>query len=133
MAALAEIAIGTATGLINGLDIAQKSAKGTGPAAAFAFPLFYATQVAAVSGAVGKAKSALSGGGGDGGGGSINVPSGISTPASMPVNPSVVGESGVNQLAKSLNGTPIKAYVVSKDMTTQQSLDRNITDTASLG
>ena len=133
MAALAEIAIGTATGLINGLDIAQKSAKGTGPAAAFAFPLFYATQVAAVFGAVGKAKSALSGGGGDGGGGSINVPSGISTPASMPVNPSVVGESGVNQLAKSLNGTPIKAYVVSKDMTTQQSLDRNITDTASLG
>jgi hypothetical protein len=35
-AALAEIAIGSAIGLINGLDIA-KSAKGTGPAAAFAF------------------------------------------------------------------------------------------------
>jgi hypothetical protein len=47
-AALAEIAIGSAIGLINGLDIAQKSAKGTGPAAAFAFPIFYATQVAAV-------------------------------------------------------------------------------------
>jgi hypothetical protein len=46
-AALAEIAIGSAIGLINGLDIAQKSAKG-GPAAAFAFPIFYATQVAAV-------------------------------------------------------------------------------------
>jgi hypothetical protein len=40
VAALAEIAIGSATGLINGLDIAQKTAKGTGPAAAFAFPLF---------------------------------------------------------------------------------------------
>jgi hypothetical protein len=45
-AALAEIAIGSAIGLINGLDIAQKSAKG-GPAAAF-LPIFYATQVAAV-------------------------------------------------------------------------------------
>jgi hypothetical protein len=39
-AALAEIAIGSAIGLINGLDIAQKSAKGTGPAAAFAFLSF---------------------------------------------------------------------------------------------
>jgi hypothetical protein len=39
-AALAEIAIGSAIGLINGLDIAQKSAKGNGPAAAFAFLSF---------------------------------------------------------------------------------------------
>jgi hypothetical protein len=40
-AALAEIAIGSAIGLINGLDIAQKSAKGTGPAAAFSYLLCY--------------------------------------------------------------------------------------------
>ena len=44
-AALAEIAIGTGIGFINALDIAQKSAKGTGPAAAFAFPIFYASQI----------------------------------------------------------------------------------------
>jgi hypothetical protein len=70
-AALAEIAIGTGVGFINALDIAQKSAKGTGPAAAFAFPIFYATQIAAVLAAASRAKSILkSGGGGSGGGNS---------------------------------------------------------------
>jgi hypothetical protein len=45
-AALAEIAIGSAIGLINGLDIAQKSAKVRDPL--LHLPIFYATQVAAV-------------------------------------------------------------------------------------
>ena len=71
------------------------------------------------------------GGGGGGGGGS--VPSGISIPSPSAVNPNVVADSGTNQLANSISATPIKAYVVSKDMTTQQSLDRNITDTATIG
>lgn len=68
---------------------------------------------------------ALKGGGGGGGG--------ISTPASIPVNPNVVSDSGVNQLAKSLSAVPLKTYVVAKEVTSQQSLDRNITDTATLG
>lgn len=81
-----------------------------------------------------KALSALGGGsaGGapalKGGGGG-----GISTPSTMSVNPNVVGDSGVNQLAKSLSAVPLKTYVVAKDVTSQQSLDRNITDTATLG
>ena len=66
VAALAEVAINTAVGYVQGLDIAQKSAKATGPAAAFAFPIFYATQVAAVLGAASKAKSILEAGGGGG-------------------------------------------------------------------
>ena len=70
-------------------------------------------------------------GGGGGGGGS--VPSSISLPSAMPVNPQVVGESGVNQLAKSLSAVPIKTYVVSTEMTNQQSMDRNISETATLG
>lgn len=82
-----------------------------------------------------KALSALGGGsaggapalkGGVGGGG-------ISTPSTMSVNPNVVSDSGVNQLAKSLSAVPLKTYVVAKDVTSQQSLDRNITDTATLG
>lgn len=73
-------------------------------------------------GAAGGAPALKGGGGG-----------GISTPEAMPVNPQVVGDSGVNQLAKSLSQTPLKTYVVAKDVTTQQSLDRNITDTATLG
>jgi len=133
-AALAEIAIGSATGLINGLDIAQKSAKGTGPAAAFAFPLFYATQVAAVFGAVGRAKSIL----GSGGGSSAANVGGDGGGSSAPAPPSfnVVGASSTNQLAQTIGNKeaqPIKAYVVANDVTTQQSLDRNIVQSASIG
>ncbi|MBV1929872.1 MAG: hypothetical protein KUG81_10235 [Gammaproteobacteria bacterium] len=47
----------------------------------------------------------------------------------------VVGTSGVNQLAQTLQGQdePIQAYVVANDVTTQQSLDRNIVETATIG
>jgi len=47
----------------------------------------------------------------------------------------VVGASGINQVAQSINNqsnTPVKAYVVSKDVTTAQSLDRNIISSASM-
>jgi hypothetical protein len=132
VAALAEIAIGSATGLINGLDIAQKSAKGTGPAAAFAFPLFYATQVAAVFGAVGKARAILGGGGGaPSGGGSAPSGGATSTPQF-----NLVGQSSTNQLAQTISSQqnqPIRTYVVSGDVTTQQSLDRNAVSTSTFG
>jgi hypothetical protein len=49
-------------------------------------------------------------------------------------NFNVVGNTGVNQLAESLGGqeTVVKSYVVSGDVTTAQSLDRNKIDTATL-
>ena len=59
-AALAEILINTGLGFAQGLTIAQASAAGTGPAAAFAFPVFYATQIIAVMAAIGNAKRILS-------------------------------------------------------------------------
>ena len=55
-----------------------------------------------------------------GGGGSVMSP-----------NFNVVGNSGINQLAQ-LQQTPTKAYVVSGDMTTAQSLDRNRIENATL-
>jgi hypothetical protein len=58
-AALAEIVYGTSKGFINGLEIAQKGAAGTGPLAPFTFPLFFAGQIAAVIGAASQAKSVL--------------------------------------------------------------------------
>ena len=61
VAAVAEIALTTGIGFAKALEIAQKSAAGTGPAAAFAFPIFYATQIAAVLGAIGQAKEIISG------------------------------------------------------------------------
>ena len=67
------------------------------------------------------------------GGGGGSAPS-----ASIPQAPSfnVVGTSpaSANQIAKTTQSqAPIKAYVVSQDVTTQQALDRNIVKSASLG
>ena len=48
----------------------------------------------------------------------------------------IVGQSGSNQLAAAVQGQlqqPIKAYVVSKDVSTAQEMDRNIIGSASLG
>ena len=71
------------------------------------------------------------------GGGDVG---GASTPpapsyASMPAAFNVVGTTGTNQLADAIGGqtqAPVKAYVVSGDVTTSQSLDRNIVESATL-
>jgi hypothetical protein len=72
----------------------------------------------------------LPSGGGSGGGGS--APSGGGTPA-----PSfnIVGASGTNQLADVISeqtNKPQRAYVVSSDVSTAQSMDRNIVEGASI-
>jgi hypothetical protein len=69
-----------------------------------------------------------------GGGGGGGVPTGGGAPSAPQFN--VVGNSGVNQLAGIMatnEQTPVKAYVVPSDVTTGQSLDRNIIKNASLG
>ena len=68
------------------------------------------------------------GGGGDGG----SVPSGGGGGGSV-ISPNfnVVGNSGINQLAQ-LQQQPAKAYVVSSDVTSGQSLDRNRIENATL-
>ena len=68
--------------------------------------------------------SANAAGGGGGGGGGVAAPSF-----------NVVGTSGVNQLAESLqqDQQPVQAYVVGSNVTSQQELDRNIVDQVSLG
>lgn len=87
-----------------------------------------ATNIAATS----KALSAL-GGGGAGGGGTI--PSGQAGGGNAPQF-NVVGATGVNQLAGAIAGkeqAPVQAYVVANNVTTAQSLDRNIIRSATLG
>ena len=70
------------------------------------------------------------------GGGGGSAPSGGATGggASAP-SFNVVGNTGVNQLAQTLNKEqpPIKTYVVAGDVTTGQALNRNIVTNASLG
>lgn len=68
-----------------------------------------------------------------GGGGGASAPSGGGTPPAPP-SFNVVGNSGVNQIAQTLGAQqPVQAYVVASNVTTQQSLDRNIVANASLG
>ena len=117
-AALAEIAISTGVGIVQGLDIAQKSSKAAGPAAAFAFPLFYATQLAAVLGAAAQAKAVMGAGGGGGGGGSIPSAS-SSTPAPQMM-------SGAFDLSGGVAPDAMKAYVVTDEMSNSQNQLANI-------
>lgn len=137
VAAISDIAIKTGIGFVQGLDIAQKTAAATGPASAFTFPLFYATQIASVLGAASRAKGILETvpGGGGGGGGAISAPS-IPQPSTISA-PSfnVIGDTNTNQITDAINSqnqAPVKAFVVASDVTSQQELDRATISTASL-
>jgi len=137
-AALADIAIGTGVGFINALDIAQKGAKATGPAAPFAFPIFYASQIAAVLGAASRAKAILN----SGGSGTASGPTVPSTP-SLPnagVAQSQFGGFGTNTTPSvapiaggfggSQTGGPrggvFKTYVLAGDVTSAQAAEAKI-------
>jgi hypothetical protein len=79
-----------------------------------------------------KGLSALGGGGNAGS--SSGAPSGGGGGSAPAPNFNVVGNSGVNQIAQTLGAQqPVQAYVVASNVTTQQSLDRNIVANASLG
>ena len=74
-------------------------------------------------------------GGSSGGGSSISAPRRATAPSSPPAF-NVVGASETNQLAQSIGQDekqPIKAFVVSNDVTDAQALDRNIVENASIG
>jgi hypothetical protein len=66
-----------------------------------------------------------------GGGGSLpNIDAGAKAPTPQF---NVIGNSGVNQIASTLGAQqPVQAYVVANNVTTAQSLDRNIINNASL-
>lgn len=100
----------------------------------------YAIAQAVVTGATGllQIKKILSvktpkGGGGGGAAPSNISASGGGAPTTAPQF-NVVGNTGVNQIANTI-GTqqPVQAFVVANQVTTQQSLDRNIVNNATLG
>jgi chemotaxis protein histidine kinase CheA len=118
-------------------------AEGTAQTAKIGFPqnipmlIGYALQavgiIGAISSAVGKSKSVASSlGGGGGSTPSITRPS---APTSAPPAFNIVGAGAGNQLAETIAGQnerPIKAFVTSQDVTTAQSLERNIVEGASI-
>jgi len=89
--------------------------------------------IAANIAATAKALKSLGGGGAPsgGGGGDLGGNSGAGGSGVMSANFNVVGNSGINQLGQ-LQQKPMKAYVVSGDMSTAQSLDRNRIENATL-
>ena len=143
--ALTQIGIDSAVAISKASTLANAE----GVAAQLAFPLVpgigtiarvvsYASTAASVIGNIARARQLLSSGGnaassigvGNNGGGS--APTAPTTPTAPTFN--VVGTSGQNQIAQSLgNQAPLKAYVVANDVSSQQSLDRNIVKTATLG
>jgi hypothetical protein len=85
--------------------------------------------VRSVKKAVSKTKAKVSGG--------ASPISSIPTPSASSIPPAfnVVGASGTNQLAEAIGGQskePVKAYVVANDVSTAQSMDRNIIEGASI-
>jgi len=128
VAAIADIIIGTGVGFVQGLDIAQKSAKGTGPMAAIAFPMFFATQIAAVLSAAAQARNIVNKAKGPSAP-TISAPSisgGATTSPTQAPSFNVVGQSGFNQIAGALGQQePVQAFVVAGDVTTAQELQNN--------
>ena len=73
-----------------------------------------------------------------GGGGSPSAPSLGAAPTipTLPPDFNAVGSSGTNQLADAIGGQsqqPVQAYVVSNDVSSAQSLERNIVEGATIG
>ena len=79
------------------------------------------------------ASTKFQGGGGNGGGNNTAPPSNAGqTVTSSAPSFQIVGNAGANPLA-GLGGAPIKAYVVSAEVTTSQQLDRNHVKNATFG
>ena len=90
--------------------------------------------VANIKKAMAKTKQAASQAGGGGDTGSISAPAPVAAAAAGPQF-NVVGASSGNQIADALAGgqsQPVQAYVVANNVTSAQSLERNIVETTSL-
>tara|TARA_R110001632_G_scaffold437_5_gene1430 strand:+ start:462 stop:2402 length:1941 start_codon:yes stop_codon:yes gene_type:complete len=132
---------------MNAAESGTDIAKGAGKAAASAPPPFnlipiamFAAQavgiISSIRSAMQKSKAAVAsaGGGAGGGGGSTSIsPPPTATAAEPSFN--IVGQGGSSQLAEAIGGQgqqPVQAYVVSNDVTSAQSMERNIVETTSL-
>jgi len=132
----AQKAVGIATALID-------TYKGITAGVALGFPAAIPAVAAAAATGFATVKSILSTKlptvkGATGGGGASGGTRSAQAVAPQAVAPSfnIVGDSGSNQITDAINtqgSRPARAYVVSKDITTQQELDRNTQGNSSLG
>lgn len=129
--AIAQTIVSGIQGVQNAFTTAQKS-----PITAFfpAYPILQAGLAGAFSAVqLAKIKSTNpTGAGGAGGAASVSSAVGGSAPAPPQFN--IAGGNVANQLSEVLtNQQPVQAYVVGSQVTSQQALDRNIINNASLG
>jgi chemotaxis protein histidine kinase CheA len=132
---IAKMIIANTTANIGALATPQAIAT-SGAAAAPVIAMNNITTALGVATTIAATAKALSAVGGGGGGSAPSTGGGATGGGGAAPQFNVVGNSGVNQLANVLNTqeqTPVKAYVVPSDVTTGQSLDRNIIRNASLG
>ena len=115
-------------------------ATGAGKAAATLNPFVIASYAVSAAAVIASMISAFSKGKSEVekyGGGSISGGRGATASAvpSIPASFNIVGQGGTNQLAQSIGAQesqPIKAYVVASDVSTAQSMERNIVQSASI-
>jgi hypothetical protein len=96
----------------------------------------YAAQAVGIIGAIKSAVSTAKGsiGAAGAGGSTPNIQAPRAASAAAPQF-NIVGQGGTNQLAESIGSQqkqPVKAYVVANDVTTAQSMERNIVESASI-
>lgn len=116
------------------------SAQNVSKSAKIGFPQNIITIAAAIGQGISimnSVKKAVSKTGAPVGGGSNVSPPPTVAPAEATTGPAfnVIGGSGINQLGEALgnqNNRPIKTYVVANDVTTEQALERNIVNQASI-
>ena len=131
------VAISKASTLANAEGVAAQLAFPTVPGiGTIARVVSYASTAASVIGNIARARQLLSSG--SAGGSSAPSGGGATGGASAPAAPAfnVVGASPTNQLAQTIGNQqqqPIKTYVVAGDISTAQSLERNIIQSASIG
>jgi hypothetical protein len=131
------------TGAEAGTEVSGSVAKATNTAPPpFNIPFILAALatgagvMSAVKAAIGATKTAAQAAGGGSTSGGSNIQSPQAIPTSSPPAFNIVGASETNQLAGVIGEQtqqPVKAFVVANDVTTAQSLDRNIVEGASIG
>ena len=128
--ALAQVAIDTATAISAGVAGATTAASATGPGAFVATPVFIASTIATVLGAIGQATAILSSV--PGGGGGPNIPSSapsVSAPSIPPVSTNTFQTGDTTQAELG----PVQAYVVETDITGSQNNINQIESQANFG
>ena len=129
--AIAQIAIDTAKSISAGIAGATTSATATGPGAFVATPIFIATTIATILGAVGSAVGILNSVPGGGGASvpSISVPTASAAPSFNPVTTNTTELGGTEQAELA----PIQAFVVETQITGNQENVNQIEGQAEFG